>query len=427
MTSPHALASDADELHIDELPAPRRSLRVAMVTETYPPEINGVAMTVARLVQGLHERGHDLQLIRPRHFRAEVAAAAGANRAADAGAGFQELLMKGLPIPRYPQLKMGLPARRALVRHWSLHRPDVVHIATEGPLGWSALQAALQLKLPVTSDFRTNFHAYSQHYGIGWLKRPILAYLRKFHNRTACTMVPTEALRRELAADGFRDVQVVARGVDTESFHPGARSEALRAQWGVQPGTRVVACVGRLASEKNLGLLVEAFEAMRQQRPDSQLLFVGDGPLREALQQRCPQAVFAGNRRGEDLAAHYASADCFVFPSVTETYGNVTPEAMASGLPVVAFGYAAAGRLIRDGHNGLLAATHDAPAFIRQAVRLAHDDALVRRLGAAARETALAQQWDAVVGQVETLLKRAMHRVPVMSTLDMRYAGPTIG
>jgi len=426
MSTPPALACDAENLHTDALPAPRRALRVAMVTETYPPEINGVAMTVARLVQGLHQRGHDLQLIRPRHCRAEVAVAAGAEPGADR-AGIQQLLMKGLPIPRYPQLKMGLPARRALVRHWSLHRPDVVHIATEGPLGWSALQAALQLKLPVTSDFRTNFHAYSQHYGIGWLKRPILGYLRKFHNRTACTMVPTEALRRELTAEGFRDVQVVARGVDTQAFHPGARSDALRAQWGVQAGTRVVACVGRLASEKNLGLLVEAFEAMQRQRPDSKLLFVGDGPLREALQLRCPQAVFAGNRRGEDLAAHYASADCFACPSVTETYGNVTPEAMASGLPVLAFGYAAAGRLIRDGHNGLLAATHDAPAFIRQAVRLATDDALLLRLGSAARETALAQQWEVVVAQVETLLKRALHRAPVLSALDIRYAGPSAG
>lgn len=422
MTIPHALACDAAEVPIDGLAAPRRLLRVAVVTETYPPEINGVAMTVARLVQGLQARGHGLQLIRPRHFRTEVAATAGA-----LPTGLHELLVRGLPIPRYPQLKMGLPARRALLRHWTLHRPDVVHIATEGPLGWSALQAALQLKLPVTSDFRTNFHAYSQHYGIGWLKRPILAYLRRFHNRTACTMVPTEALRRELAAEGFRDVQVVARGVDTQAFHPGARSEALRAQWGVQPATRVVACVGRLASEKNLGLLVEAFEAMQRVRADSRLLFVGDGPLRGALQQRCPQAVFAGNRQGADLAAHYASADAFVFPSLTETYGNVTPEAMASGLPVVAFGYAAAGRLIRDSHNGLLAPMHDASAFIRQAVRLAHDDALVQRLGAAARETALAQQWDAVVAQVETLLKRAMHRAPILSTLDIGYAGPTIG
>ncbi len=421
------MTSGANDLPIDAVPAHRRSLRVAMVTETYPPQINGVAMTVARLVQGLLERGHDLQLIRPRHFRGEAAAATVVQRAAGPAVAFEALLMKGLPIPRYPQLTMGLPARRALVRHWTLRRPDVVHIATEGPLGWSALQAALQLKLPVTSDFRTNFHAYSQHYGIGWLKRPILAYLRKFHNQTACTMVPTDALRRELLADGFREVQVVARGVDTQAFRPGARSEALRAQWGARSSTKVVACVGRLASEKNLGLLLNAFEAMQQQRPDIKLLFVGDGPLREALQLRCPQAVFAGNRRGEDLAAHYASADCFVFPSVTETYGNVTPEAMASGLPVVAFGYAAAGRLIRDGHNGLLAPTHDAAAFIAQAVRLATDDALLRRLGMAARETALAQQWDAVVAQVETLLKRAMHRAPDLSSLDIRYAGPTIG
>ena len=144
-------------------------LRLALVTETYPPEVNGVAMTVAQLVDGLRARGHQLQLVRPRQPGDEGGVAASATDAC------HEVLLRGLPIPRYPQLKMGLPAGRALVRRWKWQRPDLVHIATEGPLGWSALQAARQLGLPVTSDFRTNFHAYSQHYGIGWLQRPIMA------------------------------------------------------------------------------------------------------------------------------------------------------------------------------------------------------------------------------------------------------------
>ena len=149
-----------------------------------------MALTVARLVDGLRERNHALQLVRPRQTRSD---------AAEPGNGLHEVLLRGLPMPRYPHLKMGVPSKRRLVALWTLHRPDVVHIATEGPLGWSALQAAAVLKLPVVSDFRTNFHAYSQHYGLGWLKKPIVAYLRKFHNRTHCTMVPTEGLRRELA------------------------------------------------------------------------------------------------------------------------------------------------------------------------------------------------------------------------------------
>jgi glycosyltransferase involved in cell wall biosynthesis len=421
---------DADVI-IDELPAARRSMHLAVVTETYPPEVNGVAMTVARLVDGLRDRGHDLQLIRPRQHKAEQADPADpADPGKDAGQGeasFHEVLMRGLPIPRYPQLKMGLPARRALVRRWAWQRPDLVHIATEGPLGWSALQAAAQLKLPVTSDFRTNFHAYSQHYGIGWLQKPIMAYLRKFHNRTQCTMVPTEALRRDLVAQGFEGVQVVARGVDAQQFSPEHRNAALRASWGAGTDTLVVACVGRLAPEKNLGLLASAFEAMRRARPDSLLLLVGDGPMRRELQARCPQAVFAGTRSGADLAAHYASADAFVFPSVTETFGNVTPEAMASGLPVVAYDYAAASKLIRHGDNGLLAPLHDSAAFIAQAIRLADDAGQARRLGQAARQTAMSQQWAGVIGQVEGLMKLALHRAPDLPIGEWRYAGPEAG
>lgn len=275
-------------------------------------------------------------------------------------------------------------------------------------MGWSALQAALVLKLPVVSDFRTNFHAYSQHYGIGWLHRPIMAYLRNFHNRTHCTMVPTEALRQSLVDEGLHNVAVVARGVDTLQFTPERRNDALRASWGAGPQTRVVACVGRLAPEKNLDLLLRAFEAMQASQPDSRLLLVGDGPVRAALQARCPGAVFAGNRSGEDLAAHYASADAFVFPSVTETFGNVTPEAMASGLPVLAFDYAAAGRLIRHGDNGLVVPLHDSEAFVAQAQWLAQQADRGAALGRAARQTALAQPWQGVVAQVEALMRTAL-------------------
>ena len=152
--------------------------------------------------------------------------------------------MRGLPIPRYPQLKLGLPSKKELIRAWTHKRPDVVHIATEGPLGWSALQAARYLRLPVTSDFRTNFHAYSEHYGVGWLRKPMVSYLRKFHNLTQLTMVPTRALRAQLMEMGFENVQVVARGVDTKLFNPQRRSEALRREWGAGPDSLVMLVVG---------------------------------------------------------------------------------------------------------------------------------------------------------------------------------------
>jgi glycosyltransferase involved in cell wall biosynthesis len=403
--------TQADTIRVDDFLPARRSLRVAVVTETYPPEVNGVAATIARVVDGLRERGHQLQLVRPRQDSATGAAAS-----SPTASSLDEVLLRGLPIPRYPQLKMGLPARRALLRLWTAQRPDVVHLVTEGPLGWSALQAASKLRLPVVSDFRTNFHAYSAHYGVGWLRAPVMAYLRKFHNRTACTLVPTAALLRELAGTGFERLRVVARGVDTQLFDPTRRSEALRASWGAAPETVVALCVGRLAPEKNLGAVLAAAEAMAAtlgdgshgSSPRLRLVLVGDGPERARLQQRCPDAVFAGLRRGDDLAAHYASADVFLFPSTTETFGNVVPEAMASGLAVLAYDHAAAGQLINDGDNGLLVRLDDTAAFCAAAQELAGAPQRLRAMGLQARATAARLGWGHIVEAIEREYGSAM-------------------
>jgi glycosyltransferase involved in cell wall biosynthesis len=389
---------DAAPIMIEQLPVALRALRVAVVTETYTPEVNGVALTVARFVEGLRRRNHQIQLIRPRQSETD---------SAGSGARFEEVLLHGLPIPRYPHLKMGLPARRALAQCWTFQRPDLVHIVTEGPLGWSALQAALKLKLPVCSDFRTNFHAYSRHYGVGWFKKPILAYLRKFHNRTLCTMVPTEAMRAELAALGFRNLVVVSRGVDAARFNPKWRSAALRSRWGVGTDDPAVLHVGRVAPEKNLTTLFAAFEAMRARASSARLIVVGDGPALPGLRARYPDVVFAGVRTGEDLAAHYASGDIFLAPSLTETYGNVTIEAMASGLAVVAYDYAAAAEHIESGENGVLAAYGNDEDFVAAAAGLVTDSKHARALGAHARETAKALDWARVVLDLEARLLAA--------------------
>jgi glycosyltransferase involved in cell wall biosynthesis len=394
-------AQTEPDLIVEKFPATARSLRIACVTETYPPEVNGVALTVARMVEGLHGRNHDVQLVRPRQTIEQTAGQ---------GQRFHEVLLRGMPIPRYPSLRMGLPARRALVRLWTLHRPDVVHIATEGPLGWSALQAALHLRLPVCSEFRTNFHAYTQHYGVGWLRKPIMGYLRRFHNRTLCTMVPTDALRQELADEGFQRLEVVTRGVDTRQFDPARRSATLRALWGIKDATLVVGCVGRLAREKNFEALLQAYRAIKQRLPGARLLLVGDGPLESELRQACPDAIFAGLRRGEDLAAHYASIDLFLFPSLTETFGNVTTEAMASGLPLVAFDYAAAAQVIADGEQGVRVPFGDEQAFVAAALALAVDPGRRERLSRAARARALQLDWEAIVQRVEGVMRQVIYQ-----------------
>lgn len=385
------------------------SMHVSVVTETYPPEINGVATTLERVVQGLRARGHEVSLVRPRQAAEQDGAGDGmaADMAPGPGGGVQALV-PGLPIPRYTHLRMGLPSGSLLRRLWAERRPDVVHVATEGPLGYSAVAAAHGLGIPVTSDFRTNFDAYTGHYGMAWLRRPILAYLRHFHNRTVATTVPTEALRARLQGEGFRGLQVVSRGVDVGRFDPALRSASLREHWGVRGDGPVVLYVGRLAAEKNLGLLVRSFRRLRGMVPTARLVLVGDGPMRGALQADLPDAHFAGQRRGEDLAAHYASADLFLFPSLTETFGNVVAEAMASGLAVVTFDYAAGAQLIEPGLSGMLVACDNEVQFERSAAALAASRATCQAMGQRARLRACANGWDAVLARFEGVLQRAV-------------------
>ena len=379
---------------LEDYPATRPSLRIAVVTETWPPEVNGVAMTLAKLVQGLSHRNHDVQLIRPRQTKSESPLN---------DASLEEVLMRGMPIPRYPELKLGLPSKKTLVKTWTLRRPDVVHIATEGPLGWSALQAAKVLKLPLTSDFRTNFQSYSKHYGVGWLRKPIVAYLRKFHNATACTMVPTRELMRTLSENGFANLKVVSRGVDTKLFNISKRDTSLRSSWGATDNTKVLISVGRMAPEKNLDQVLKTYEALKFTGQSFKLVMVGDGPLKEQFQKRYPEIIFPGMLSQSDLAAYYASSDLFIFPSQTETFGNVTLEALASGIPVLAFDCAAARDWVQTGVNGWLVAENNPEGFAAQAMAVFNTKGLLDQITKSTRQQVVHLDWDQIAEQVESV------------------------
>jgi glycosyltransferase involved in cell wall biosynthesis len=379
---------------VEDYPATRPSLRIAVVTETWPPEVNGVAMTLAKLVQGLSHRNHDVQLIRPRQTKSDSPMS---------DSSLEEVLMRGMPIPRYPELKLGLPSKKTLVKTWTLRRPDVVHIATEGPLGWSALQAAKVLKLPVTSDFRTNFQSYSKHYGVGWLRKPIVAYLRKFHNATACTMVPTRELMRTLSQNGFANLKVVSRGVDTKLFTISKRDTSLRSSWGATDDTKVLISVGRMAPEKNLDQVLKTYEALKVTGLAFKLVMVGDGPLKEQFQKRYPEIIFPGMLSQSNLAAYYASSDLFIFPSQTETFGNVTLEALASGIPVLAFDCAAARDWVQTGVNGWLIAENNPEGFAAQAVTIFNSKDLLDQITQSTRQQVVHLDWDQIAEQVESV------------------------
>ena len=360
-------------------------MRIAMVTETFPPEINGVALTVAGLAQGLREAGHTVQVVRPRQADDDV----------DTDENGPDVLVRGARLPKYPGLQFGLPTARRLRKLWKDERPDAIYAATEGPLGYSALRAARALGIPAATGFHTRFDDFARHYGLGWLTPIVFAYLRRFHNRASATLVPTTELADFLGANGFRNVRLLRRAVDTELFDPARRDEALRAEWGLSPDDLAVIHVGRIAPEKNLDLAVRAFRAIQQQQPRARLVIVGDGPARAGLAAQHPDIVFTGIRRNEELARHYACGDLFVFPSLTETFGNVTLEALACGVPVVAYDYGAAREHIHDSRAGTRVPLGDGNAFVAAAVAMAaqiarETNASTSPLRLAARETVAA-------------------------------------
>ena len=325
-------------------------------------------------------------------------------QAADgAGASDGERLVRGVPLPGYAGLQVGLVRPRTLVRLWSADRPDAVYVATEGPLGWSALIAARRSGIRVVSGFHTNFHSYSRHYGLGPLQPLVGAGLSAFHRRTDGTIVASAEVRDALRRGGVERVSVVGRGVDAELFTPERRCRDLRASWGAAEEDVVAIHVGRVAREKNLPLAIDAFRAIQQAAPSSRFVVVGDGPARAALERDHPDLRFAGVRTGEDLARHYASADLFLFPSETETFGNVTIEAMASGLAVVAFDYAAAHQHITHGDDGWLAPLGDRRAFIEAATEAVRSGGHAA-IGMRARARVAPLEWDAIARRFAALV-----------------------
>ena len=364
-------------------------MRFAIVTETYPPEVNGVALTVQGLETGLRQRGHAVSLIRPR-------------QPADAADSGDTLLVRGASLPRYPGLKFGLPATRRLVAQWKASPPDAIYVATEGPLGWSALRAARRLGIPVATGFHTRFDEYMRDYGVRFLQHTALRWMRRFHNGADATLVPTRELADFLQSQGFHRVVRLARAVDARHFSPSRRDETLRAAWNLGPDDFAVIYVGRIAAEKNLELSIRAFRRIQQLQPTAKFVWVGDGPVRERLAQENPDFIFCGVQRGDALARHFASGDLFLFSSHSETFGNVTLEAMASGVPTVAFNYGAAREHLIDGVHG--AAVDNDDDFIGAALRLAGDAPARRAMADAASDAMRALHPDQVSADFDALL-----------------------
>jgi glycosyltransferase involved in cell wall biosynthesis len=368
-------------------------MKISLITETFPPEVNGVARTLYNLVTGLNARGHDIQVIRPKQKDTEPV---------ENYPRIEQIPVHSIPLPGYSGLRMGLPSGNRIIKIWKQNRPDVIYIATEGPLGFSALRCAKKLKLPVTSGFHTNFQQYMMHYNLGLLKEPAELYLKDFHNRTLATFVPTEDTRDRLYELGFKNLKLMGRGVDTHLFDPNKRNTELRKSWGVDEKDPVCLYVGRIASEKNMGLFFKTVRALKEINPKIKAVVVGDGPELKTYESEESDAIFAGMKKGEELAEYYASADFFLFPSLTETFGNVVTEALASGLIIVAFNYAAPRLYLNNGVNGFLADMGESSAFIEAAQSALKTPEEHDRLKQNARSTAQDISWDKVVENFES-------------------------
>lgn len=360
-----------------------RGLRLALFTDTYAPQVNGVARTLERLVPAIEVRGGAVQVITVSD------PAAAAHAAIDR--------WPSVPFWAYPQLQMAAPSRQRALDVLEQWRPTLVHVATEFGIGLSGLFAAAELRVPLVTSYHTHFKAYLEFYGLSALDRIAWPYLRWFHNRGRRTFAPSGVVARELEAHGLGNVRVWSRGVDAAKFSPSFRTSAMRERLGATGATPLVAYVGRLAREKGIHVLAAAMHLVRARAGrDVAFAFVGDGPAEVECRAAAPEGtVFTGKLVGRELTEAYAAADVFAFPSITETFGNVVLEAMASGVAVIAPDIGATTEYATP-ETALQFAAKDPEALAAAILTLVRDGALRARLAAAGLATARGRTWDAI-------------------------------
>jgi phosphatidylinositol alpha 1,6-mannosyltransferase len=386
-------------------------MRVLYCTDTYPPQLNGVSIVTALSVAGLTRLGWQCAVVAPR-YPPEVEAEDGCIPT-DWVDGAEVLSLPSVAMPGYPEVRLAVPRRapvQALVQQF---HPDLIHCQTEFCIGRMGQIAAESAGVPIVSSYHTDFSRYTRSYGIGWLGGAVSSYLRRFHRRSRRVYTPSNVSREHLLALGVSNVEVWGRAVDTELFHPGRRSQAMRAALGI--GSRFTFLyVGRLAPEKGVEHVLEAFRMASELLPKGviHLILAGTGPREAALRTAAPPGVtFLGFlERRTRLPDLYANCDAFVFASVTETLGLVVLEAMASGLPVIAMPAGGVQDHLRDGQNGIACAEADIPAMARAMVRLAGDYGLSQRLSRGARRTAEALDWGREIERLDQSYREVCER-----------------
>lgn len=363
-------------------------MRLAIFTDTYLPQVNGVARTVARITSYLGKQNVPCLVFSP-----------------DCGPlpqGSENLHnFPALNLPFYPECKIALPNYPKIRKILDEFKPDLFHLYTEFSMGLCGLKYASEQNLPAVASYTTNFSSYMNYYKLGFLENTTWRYLRWFHNQCRLNYCPSQTVKDELEKEGFRNTAIWGRGIDAELFSPDKKSDVLKR---IAPGKSIFFLyVGRLAPEKDLDVLFDAWQIVSRGLPEAQLVITGDGPIADELKRKYGDGViFTGYRHGEDLAAVYASGDVFVFPSTTETFGNVVLEAMAAGLPVVGAAAGGVKNLLVDGDNGIACGPRNHHEMAGAMLSLAKNTELRAKMSCRARQFALKQTWDVILNNLLT-------------------------
>jgi glycosyltransferase involved in cell wall biosynthesis len=394
-------------------------MRVLYCTDTYPPQVNGVSIATAVSVAGLSRAGWTCAVAAPR-YPPDLHAASSLELAVP-GSDCEVHSFPSIAAPFYPEIRLAGPRATKLASVIAGFRPDLVHCETEFGIGWAGKTAAERAGIPVVSSYHTNFASYTEAYGARWLRGVVTRYISRFHRSSRRVYTPSSVAREDLLRLGVRDVEVWGRGVDTELFHPGRRSEAMRAAFGM--GSRYTFLyVGRLAPEKRVAQVVDAFRLASEMIPRAviHLVIAGAGPREAELRAAAPPDVtFLGmlDRRSR-LPDLYANCDAFVFASVTETLGLVVLEAMASGLPVIAVPEGGVRDHLRDGRNGIACRAGDVSGMALAMVRIATEWGLSRRLARGARNTVEPLSWDREIERLDRSYRGVVAQSPASGLAD---------
>lgn len=365
-------------------------MRIALFSEVYWPMVSGVSLTLSRLVDALHARGHVVRV-----YTCDYPRPAGMPDRPEA------VRLPSKPLFIAPDVHTTVARQEEVTADLAAFAPDVVHILTEWTVGRRGLRAARDLDLPVIMSAHTDYERYTKDYGLGWGVPAVWAYLRWFYRFAHRVLAPTRIYERLLNERGVWHTGIWTRGVHADRFSPAFRSEAFRVRVGVGPDGVLVTNVGRMAPEKNIPLLLAAWDALGERKRGAQLVLVGNGLTEPVIRERArPDVHMLGTLHGEALATAYASADIFAFPSTTETFGNVLLEAMASGVAPVVADQGGHLEFAEPGRASLIARANDVGSFADRLAELIASPDRRRALGAEARRVALGRGWDAIFDQL---------------------------